>query len=299
MNTNVSINGAPSSPTNNSQILQHDTKMKKSILINAISLITLGLLLISSSLFSQTSNEFTVPLSDPSKRGKLKAIINHGSVTVRGTARKDILVKYAAAKDEDDEADKTKNGLRRIGSGGMDLEVTENANTVTVHSGSWNNKLDLEIEVPSGMDVEAKTHNDGDVMITNIQGEAELTNHNGEITALNISGAVIATTYNGEVKITFDKVKEGAPMSFTTFNGDVDISFPAATKATFKMKTEHGDIYSDFDVTFKNTGPVQKKDSKGGVYKVIIDEWKRGDINGGGPEITLKTYNGDVFIRRK
>ena len=149
------------------------------------------------------------------------------------------------------------------------------------------------------MDVEAKTHNDGDVMITNIQGEAVLTNHNGEIKALNISGVVIATTYNGEVKVTFDKVKEGAPMSFTTFNGDIDISFPAPTKASFKMKTQHGDIYSDFDVSFKNVGPVQKKDTKAGVYKVYIDEWKRGDINGGGPEITLKTYNGDVFVRRK
>ena len=35
------------------------------------------------------------------------------------------------------------------------------------------------------------------------------------------------------------------------------------------------------------------------VYKVIVDEWKRGDINGGGPELTIKNYNGDIFIRRK
>jgi hypothetical protein len=274
--------------------------MKKYILINAILLITLGLVLITSSTFGQASNQFSVPLTDPSKRGKLKAIINFGSVTVKGTARKDILVKYAANKEEDeDDRNKTKDGLRRIGGGGMDLEVTENANTVTIHSGSWSNKLDVEIEVPTGMDIEAKTHNDGDLMITNIQGEVELTNHNGEITALNISGAVVATTYNGEVKVTFDKVKEGTPMSFTTYNGDVDISFPAATKASLKMKTEHGDIYSDFDVSFKNTGPVEKKDTKAGVYKVVIDEWKRGDINGGGPEITLRNYNGDIFIRKK
>ncbi|WP_276365934.1 DUF4097 family beta strand repeat-containing protein [Chryseolinea sp. H1M3-3] len=271
--------------------------MKKNILIHAIFLTTLALM--AAPLFAQTSNEFSVPLSDPSKRGKLKAIINYGSVTVKGTARKDILVKYAAKPEEENERNKTKDGLRRIGGGGMDLEVTENANVVNVHSGSWNNRLDIEIEVPSGMDVEAKTHNDGNLVVNNIQGEVELTNHNGEITATNISGAVIATTYNGEVKITFDKVKEGTPMSFTTYNGDVDITFPAATKATLKMKTEHGDIYSGFDVDFKNSGPVQKKDTKGGVYKVVIDEWKRGDINGGGPEFTLKNYNGDIFLRKK
>jgi hypothetical protein len=272
--------------------------MKNYLLINAALLITLGLLLVASSTFGQTSNEFSVPLSDPSKRGKVKAVINYGSVTVRGTARKDILIKYAA-KDDINNQNKTKDGLRRIGGGGMDLQVTENGNTVTVHSGSWSNKLDLEIEVPAGMDVEAKTHNGGDLMVNNIQGEVELTNHNGEIRALNISGTVIATTYNGEVKITFDKVKEGTPMSYTTYNGDVDITFPANMKATLKMKTERGDIYSDFDVDFKNAGPVQKKDTKAGVYKVVIDEWRRGDINGGGPEITLRNYNGDIFVRKK
>jgi hypothetical protein len=273
--------------------------MKKYILVNALVMITVGLLLNVTSVFGQASNEFTVPLSDPAKRGKLKAVINFGSVTVKGTARKDVLVRYSTAKDNDEDRDQTKNGLRRIGGGGMDLEVTENENTVAIHSGSWNNKLNIEIEVPSGTDVEAKTHNDGDLMVANINGEAALTNHNGEITALNMNGSVIATTYNGEIKVSLDKVKEGTPMSFTTYNGDVDITFPAAMKATLKMKTEHGDIYSDFDVTFKNTGPVQKTDTKAGVYKVVIDEWKRGDINGGGPEVTLRNYNGDIFVRKK
>ena len=134
------------------------------------------------------------------------------------------LVKYSSDEEEDDHED-TKDGLRRIGGGGLDLEVTENGNNVNVNSGTWNDRLNIEIEVPSGMDIEAKTHNGGDILVTNIQGELELTNHNGEITASNISGAVIATTYNGEVKVTFDKVKDNTPMSFTTYNGDVDITF--------------------------------------------------------------------------
>jgi hypothetical protein len=272
--------------------------MKKYNLKNKAAITIIGLLLFAISGFSQSSNEFTVPLSDPAKRGKLKAVINYGSVTVKGTARKDVLVRYSASKDEEDR-DQTKNGLRRIGGGGMDLEVTENGNTVNVHSGSWSNKLNLEIEVPAGMDVEAKTHNDGQLTVATINGEAVLTNHNGEITALNINGSVIATTYNGEIKVSLDKVKEGTPMSFTTYNGDVDITFPTTMKATLKMKTERGDIYSDFDVDFKATGPVQKTDAKAGVYKVVIDEWKRGDINGGGPEITLRNYNGDIFVRKQ
>jgi DUF4097 and DUF4098 domain-containing protein YvlB len=278
--------------------------MKKKILIAAFALLTLFVL------DGTAQDQFAVPLTDPAKRGKLKAHLNYGSITVKGTARKDVLVKYKSVEgdedcedcDEDDERDKSSNsreGLKRIGGGGMDLEVTEGNNIVKVQSDSWNNKLNLEIEVPTGFDLDVHTYNDGDLMITNIQGEVELTNYNGEITALNISGSVIATTYNGEIKVTFDKVTEGTPMSYSTYNGDIDITFPATLKASIKVKTEQGDIYSGFDVDFKSSGPVQKKDTKSGVYKVTIDEWKRGDINGGGPEITMKNYNGDVYLRKK
>lgn len=260
--------------------------------------------------FGQGS-DFTIPLSDPAKRGKLKAHLNYGSITVKGTARKDVLVRYTTEVDEDNDHDRDrhrdkdqdggsgKEGLKRIGGGGLELEASENGNLVKVSSGSWNIKTNLEIEVPSGMDLNVSTYNDGDLMITNIQGEVELTNYNGEIRALNISGSVVATTYNGDVKVTFDKVTEGKPMSYATFNGDVDLTFPAATKATFKMKTESGDIYTGFDMNITSSGPVKQQDPKSGTFKLKIDEWKRGDINGGGPEITMKNYNGDLYIRKK
>jgi hypothetical protein len=263
---------------------------------------------------AQAANEFTVPLTDPAKRGKLKAHLNYGSITVKGTARKDVLVKYKSLEDgECDDCDeehehdgddeghkpKSKAGMKKIGGGGMDLEVVESNNFVKVQSDSWSHKLGLEIEVPSGFDLEVHTYNDGDLMITNVQGELELTNYNGEITALNISGSVVATTYNGEIKVTFDKATDNTPMSFSTYNGDIDLTFPAAMKSTFKMKTEQGEILTDFDMNVTSSGPVQVKDKKSGVYKVTIDDWKRGDINGGGAEVTVKNYNGDIYIRKK
>jgi len=255
---------------------------------------------------AQGGNEFVIPLSDPAKKGKLKAHLNYGSITVKGTARKDVLVRYVEKADEEgsgnrhrDKSNSEREGLKRIAGGGLDLNASENANLVKISSGSWNVKTNLEIEVPSGMDLNVSTYNDGDLMITNIVGEVELTNYNGEIAALNISGSVIATTYNGDIKVTFDKVTEGKPMSYATYNGDIDLSFPAATKATFKVKTEQGDIFTGFDMNIVSSGPVKQQDAKTGSFKIKIDEWKKGDINGGGPEITMKNYNGDIYIRKK
>jgi hypothetical protein len=273
--------------------------------------------LMSMAALAQNAGEIPVPLSDPTKKAKLKAHLNYGSITIKGTARKDILVKYAAGKDEDNDHDddhdndrddddhgnKNKSdraGLKKISSGTLDLEIAENNNYVKVTSNSWNQKMNLTIEVPSGIDLQVHTYNDGDLDISNIQGEVELTNYNGEITAMNISGSVIATTYNGEIKVTFDKITEGTPMSFATYNGDIDLSFPASFKGSLKMKTQNGEILSGFDMTIaKPTAtPVTPSSTKSG-YKVVIDEWVKGDINGGGPEFIMKNYNGDIIIRKK
>ena len=275
---------------------------------------------------TKSGNEFTIPLSDPSKRGMLKAHVNYGSITIKGTARKDVLVKYSEAKEEDEEqqdereerdhkkridvkvnlninkndgGNDSNNGLKKISGSGLELDASENNNVIKVSSDSWNNKTNLEIEVPAGMDLTVGAYNDGDIIITNIEGEVELNSYNGPITALNISGSVVATTYNGDLKVTFDKVSDGKPMSYSTYNGDVDLTFPATAKATFKMKTERGDIYTGFDMNVTSSGPVKQQDSKSGGYKLKIDEWKRGDINGGGAEFTLKNYNGDIYIRKR
>jgi DUF4097 and DUF4098 domain-containing protein YvlB len=273
--------------------------MKKYSIVAAGFLIAMGLTLITSAIASAQDNEFAVPLSDPGKRGKLKAHLNYGSITIKGTARKDVLVKYTSAADEDNRKPSSKDGLKRIGGGGMDLEASENNNFVKVQSDSWNTKVSLEIEVPSGFDLQVHTYNDGDLIITNIQGDLELTNYNGEITALNISGSVVATTYNGDIKVTFDNVKEGAPMSYSTYNGDIDLLFPSTLKASLKMKTEQGEIYTGFDVKMTSTGPVKQQTKSGNGTRIVIDDWKRGEVNGGGPDFTMKNYNGDIYVRKK
>ncbi len=296
--------------------------MKKHIIKRALLLLAFSLMITAYSLAQ--SQEFTVPLTDPNKRGKLKAHLNSGSITVKGTARKDVLIRYTTEErdhdddskgkmkvntkmkmkvnvnmNDDDDDESSREGLRKVSAGGVDLEVTEADNAVKASSNSWNGELHLEIEVPIGFDLQVDTYNNGDLMISNIQGALELTNYNGDITALNISGSVVATTYNGEIKVTFDKVTEGTPMSFSTYNGDIETIFPPTMKGSFKVKTQQGSVYSNYDVEFKSTGPIQKKDAKAGVYKVVIDEWQRGDINGGGPEITMINYNGDIIIRKK
>ncbi|MEQ8303733.1 MAG: DUF4097 family beta strand repeat-containing protein [Cyclobacteriaceae bacterium] len=250
---------------------------------------------------AQKEGEFSVPLSDPGKRGMLRAQLNTGSITVTGSARKDVLIKYKQVESDrvHQKDSESKNGMKRISSGTMDLEVSESNNQVKVGSDSWSNTVDLVIEVPSGFDMKVQAYNDGEIVISNVQGQVEITNYNGGISATEISGSVVASSYNGDIKVGFAKLTPETPMSYSTYNGDIDLTFPAALKATLKMKTERGEIFTDFEVNLSKTGPIQKKETKSGTYRVTIDEWVTGNINGGGPEFTMKNYNGDILIRKK
>jgi hypothetical protein len=49
------------------------------------------------------------------------------------------------------------------------------------------------------------------------------------------------------------------PWLFHTFNGNVDVTFPATLKANVKLKSDQGDIYSDFDIDADKTQPKVKK----------------------------------------
>lgn len=269
--------------------------MKKIVTTMAALLVLVGTNLA----FAQDSGELVVPFSDPSKKGKVRIDIKKGSIEVKGTQRKDVLISWVSKDRGDREQETTKDGLRRISGSAMDLEVSEKNNYVDIESGSWNTGVNLSVEVPANVDLHVETYNDGDLYISNINGEIVADNYNGKIAAENISGSLVANTYNGSIKASFNKLTADTPMAFTTYNGDVDLTLPADFRASLKMKTSRGEIYSAFDFTVKKNEPVTKTEKKSGVYKVYLDDWVRGEVNGGGPEFMIKNYNGDIYLRKK
>ncbi len=91
-------------------------------------------------------------------------------------------------------------------------------------------------------------------------------------------------------------------MSFSTMNGDIDVTLPPDIKANFRMKSDNGEVFSDFDVKLlpnSNQPVVEDARSKGGRYRVKVEKTTVGAVNGGGPELSFKTFNGNIFIRKR
>ena len=254
-------------------------------------------LLMGFALNGQSENqEFTIPLTDPGKRGKLLVDIQNGNIRVEGHDRQDVLVKITSHAGGDYEGGhgRKREGLRRIPNNALSFEILESNNKVMI-DGNRNRRTDFLILVPKQFTLTLETHHNGDVYVSNVSGEIEVNSHHGEIGLKGISGSVIADTHHGEIRAAFDAVKAGQPMAFSTYHGDVDITFPAGIDGKAKIKTDRGDIYTDFDIEMK----IQRKEEVGDEGRRIYGGWLYGKLGNGGPELMFNTYHGDVILRKK
>ncbi len=253
--------------------------------------------------FAQESkvDRATVPFSDPSRPGFVKVDVYKGAITVKGYNGKEVVVEARVRgkmiSEKKEETAKAK-GMRLIQAATTGLEIEEENNVISIDVESQKQAVDLTIQVPYATSLEIDSYTNGDINIENVKGEIEVEKYDGELNLSAISGSVVAHTYSGNIVVTFTKVDPGKPMSFSNYSGDIDVTFPADIKATVKMKSNQGDIYSDFDISLKpSPQKVEKPREKRGKYRVSFD-YLYGTINGGGPEYHFKTYNGDIFIRK-
>lgn len=266
----------------------------------------LALMLSGALCFAQESNadKATVPFSDASRPGTVKVGLISGSITVKGYAGKEVIVE-AQGRAESHSRDRSRaeaEGLKRIPNTASGLKIEEENNMITVGTSSVNKPVDVTLQVPFHTSLKLKTINNGNIQVEQVEGEIEVNNINGSVTLTNVSGSVVAHALNGNVVVSLTKVDPAKSMSFSSLNGNIDVTFPADAKANVAMKSDQGEIYSDFDIRMDQSAHkpvVEDARGKGGAYRFRMDRTMYGTINGGGPEMQFKTFNGSIYIRKK
>ena len=246
------------------------------------------------------ADRVTVPLSDPSKPAVIRVSLVHGSITVRGTNRRDVLV--TAHPDTDRPSgrfDPDATGLRRLPQT-AGYRVTEENNRVNVSADNPNRAVRFDIEAPLRANLVLKTVNGGEILVENVDGDLDVHNTNGGITLNSVAGSVVAVTTNGSVRATLTQVAAQKDMAFTSLNGNVDVTLPPSTKANLRLRSERGDVYSDFDVQLQpQSAPTVQENTRGdGRYRINRTRSVVGTINGGGPEFELRTFNSNIYVRK-
>jgi DUF4097 and DUF4098 domain-containing protein YvlB len=92
-----------------------------------------------------------------------------------------------------------------------------------------------------------------------------------------------AKTLSGDVDYVGVIYSDGS-YNFKSHSGDVTLTVPSDAAFDLEAKTFSGSIESDFEITL--VGKISKKELKGSV-------------NGGGATLEVKTFSGDVHLKKK
>jgi hypothetical protein len=247
----------------------------------------------------------TLPFSDPSRPKSLSVDIPAGSVKITGYDGSDAVIEYSARDNGPHRKARQGDlppGMHRLDQPTDAIAATQENNVVRVKGGFWD-RLNIEIKVPKQTTLDLKTMN-GSISVEAISGEMTIDAMNGHISVQDASGPVVAHSMNGRITASLAQVSAAKASSFSSMNGSIEVTLPADLKARLKMKTDHGEIYTDFDVkvesaTGSTTIAQDGTGKNGGVVLPRTDRTLYGTINGGGPEMQFITYNGRIVIRKK
>lgn len=255
-----------------------------------------SLLLVSTAL---PQEQIAIPLTSPGQPGELTLKMIHGSLQISGHDGDEVIVRFDNGVEKQPESEITQEGLRRISGTSPGFDVYEHNNRVEVQNISPVRENHFEIMVPRNFSLNLSMVHGDNFLVENVNGELDINHVNGDVELIDIGGSALVNTVNGNIRATFRDVTDGKPMAFSNVNGNIDITLPASAQLTAKMRSEWGDMFTDFDMNIQQGENIRSGASRSGGYQVSVNNWVLGEINGGGPEYLFKTLRGNIYIRSR
>lgn len=137
----------------------------------------------------------------------------------------------------------------------------------------------IKLEGCSG-DAEVKTSG-GSIRIGKVTGEVKAHTSGGSIKVEEVMGTINASTSGGSIRAYISKQPQG-DCSLKTSGGSITATLAGDIKVDLDAKTSGGRVYTDFPVTVKGELSKRKLQAK---------------INGGGPDLSLRTSGGSIKIK--
>jgi hypothetical protein len=289
-------------------------------------LLILALLLFLAGFFAKAqepaAERAVVSFSNPAKPGTLEVGLHGGSITVRGYEGKEVIIEarwreklltrketevavmVEEEKDEEEIAREKAQAAKAKGMKALQVESTgliveEEENVINVEVELGKRSVDLTIRVPYSTILKL-SNSEGAITVEKVDGEIDVNSSEGPIILTGVAGPILADCSDGEIKAVFSKANPGKPMSLSAMDGDIDITLPADVKASLRIKAEEGKVFTDFDTQLTPSYQKKEEDERkgGGRYRVAFERTSLALINGGGVEIKLNAYEGNIYIRK-
>jgi hypothetical protein len=240
------------------------------------------------------SEQLVIRLSNPGLPGYLAFDNPKGSVKITGYDGQVILINAIQRFSEKSEQDH--DGLHKIEQKSFDISAEEKNNQVSLVCMSNNKTIDFDIKIPRQFSLKISSFDNGKIEITRISGSVEADNPFGDIILDNVSGSAVLNSVNGKIRAIFSAVDAASPMMFTTLEGNIELYLPEKVNANIKLRSENGDLYTEFSIKPIKRQTEVKKNAQGNVYS--LEDFTAGMLNNGGPEYFVSTFNGNIYLKK-
>lgn len=176
---------------------------------------------------------------------------------------------------------------------GFDLAVNDNGTDIVIKAVSKNCCKNIKVKVPNTMNIKGNVNgawNQKSIIISNINGEIDLSTQYNKILLDNLTGPILAKSTFGNIEGSLSQpLKE--PISILSAHGLIDIELQEAPKINVELNTPWGTTY----ISDKLNVELTDKSEQQGFKQAKI----KGKINGGGPLISLSSNFGNIYLRTK
>lgn len=240
------------------------------------------------------NEQLIIRLTNPGLPGYLAFDNPKGSVKITGYDGQVILVN--ATQRYSPNAKQTNTGLHKIEAKAFDISAEEKNNQVSLVCMSNNKTVDFDIKIPRKFSLKISSFDNGKIEITRVNGNVEADNPFGDIILDNVAGSAVLNSVNGKIKAIFSSVDPGSPMMFTSLEGNIELYLPEKVNANIKLRSENGDLFSEFNIKPIRRQTEVKKNAGGNGYS--LEDWTVGMLNNGGPQYFVSTFNGNIYLKK-
>ena len=122
----------------------------------------------------------------------------------------------------------------------------------------------------------------GSISVRSFKGDAHVHTSGGGITVENVAGKVVGSTSGGSISATLPSPLPG-PLNLDTSGGGITLVAPSTAAFHLNASTSAGGVSCELPITI--AGKHER-------------ELIKGDINGGGPEVMLRTSAGSIKVKK-
>ena len=217
--------------------------------------------------------------------GRLEIVNTNGLIEATGTDGRQIQVlaeRRARAGSEEEAAALLKE---------IDMREDVTANSVRIEArgarvgGFGRRRFDVQyhVMVPAGLSISFRTSNGG-IRLTNVNGQMVASTTNGGITGSGLSGGLDADVVNGGIQI--DLASVTSEVKVESVNGGIRLDLPVDVRVDLEAECVNGGINVDDRFKMAANGEESRRRVSG-------------QLNGGGPRVSVQAVNGGVRIRAR